>query len=76
MQRNGDKGFGTFELQQKTATAGAIERATRNRVVCCYHERMDFFLLSFLLGNAIVFMRKINSSSSLGRLLFEELSHT
>jgi hypothetical protein len=39
-------------------------------------KEWDFFLLPFLLGNAIVIMRKIDTSSSLGRLLFEELSHT
>jgi hypothetical protein len=75
MQRIGNKQFGTFELQQTLRPREQL-RATRKRVVCCYHERVDFFLLPFLLGNAIVIMRTIGSSSSLGRLLFEENSHT
>ena len=75
MQRNGNKQFGTFELQETLRPREQL-RATRKRVVVVIMKRIDFFILPFLLGNAIMIMRTIDSSSSLGRLLFEESSHT
>lgn len=75
MQRNGNKQFGTFELQQTLRPREQLI-ATRKRVVVVIMKGIDFFILRFLLGNAITIMRAINSSSSLGRLLFEESSHT
>jgi hypothetical protein len=66
MQRNGNKQFGTFELQETLRPREQL-RATRKRVVVVIMKRIDFFILPFLLGNAIMIMRTINSSSSLGR---------
>lgn len=75
MQHKGNKQFGTLELSVNTQRLR--EQFNKNKVcfVVIMKELNFFLLLPFLLGNAIVIMRKICSSSSLGRLLFEEISH-
>jgi len=64
MQRNGNKQFGTFELQEILRPREQL-RATRKRVVVVIMKRTDFFILPFILGNASPVRDDSSSASTL-----------